>query len=339
MKSGLLILAVCAASFQLLAADGPVKVIFDTDIGNDVDDVLALGMLNGLQSRGACQLLAVTTTRCDEDAGPFVDAIDTFYGHSNVPVGCIHGPPDPAPSKFLSLVETRDGGRWRYPHRLERSNDAPAAVPLLRRILAQQPDQSVVLVQVGYFSNLGSLLDSPADAFSPLSGRELARRRVRFLSVMAAAFTNVNHNGHFLEFNVLRDIPAARKVARLWPTPIVWSGAEIGLAIPYPAVSIERDYNYVPHHLLKDAYCAFMPPPHQRPTWDLTAALYAVFPERGYFGLSNAGSVTIENDGFSRFTETPGGRDRFLKIDAVQIARVREAFVQLCSQPPIQNGR
>src|SRR5579859_5493797 len=36
-----------------------VKVIFDTDIGNDVDDVLALSMLHALQSRADCELLAV----------------------------------------------------------------------------------------------------------------------------------------------------------------------------------------------------------------------------------------------------------------------------------------
>ena len=32
----------------------PVKIIFDTDVGNDVDDVLALSVLHALQSRGEC---------------------------------------------------------------------------------------------------------------------------------------------------------------------------------------------------------------------------------------------------------------------------------------------
>jgi len=56
-----------------MAAD-PIPIIFDTDIGNDVDDVLALGMIHALQSRGACDLLAVTVTKDHELAGPFVDA-------------------------------------------------------------------------------------------------------------------------------------------------------------------------------------------------------------------------------------------------------------------------
>ena len=41
----------------------PTPLIFDTDIGNDVDDVLALGMIHALQSRGECELLAVTITK------------------------------------------------------------------------------------------------------------------------------------------------------------------------------------------------------------------------------------------------------------------------------------
>ena len=30
----------------------PVRLIFDTDIGNDVDDALALAVIHALQSRG-----------------------------------------------------------------------------------------------------------------------------------------------------------------------------------------------------------------------------------------------------------------------------------------------
>ena len=64
---------------------------------------------------------------------------------------------------------------------------------------------------------------------------------------------------------------------------MVYSGFEIGIALPYPAMSIERDYGYVPHHPLAEAYIRRNPPPHNRPTWDLTSVLYAVLPDRGYF--------------------------------------------------------
>jgi len=315
-------------------APSPVKIIFDTDIGNDVDDALALGLLHALADRGACELLGVTITRSDELAGPFVDAVNTFYGRPGLPIGFIRAKPEPDASKFLPLAAAREGDHFRYPHELKRSSDAPEAMSLLRRLLAAQPDGSVVLVQVGYLSNFAALLDTPADKFSPLTGPDLVKLKVRLLSVMAGAFQTVNDNNHFPEFNVYKDVPAAQKLARDWPTPIVWSGFEIGIALPYPAASIERDFRYVTHHPLAEAYQLYSPTPHERPTWDLTSALYAVQPERGYFGLSEAGKVTVADDGFTRFTPQAKGRDRFLKLDATQISRVREALVQLCSQPP-----
>ena len=312
----------------------PASVIFDTDVGNDVDDVLALSMLHALESRGDCKLLAVTITKPDELAGPFVDAMNTFYGRPEIPIGFTHAGLKNESSKFLSLADAKDAGLPRYPHRLQRSSDAPAATQLLRKILSQQPAHSVVLIQVGYFSNFAALLDTSADDNSPLLGRELVRQKVSFLSVMAGSFKPIGESKHFLEFNVTQDLPASRKLAEGWPTPIVWSGFEIGIAVPYPAISIERDFAYARHHPAAEAYRLYNPPPHERPTWDLTSTLYAVMPDRGYFGLSSPGRVTVEEDGFTRFTPDPQGRDRFLTLTETQIPRVKEALVQLASQPP-----
>ena len=41
----------------------PARVIFDTDIGNDIDDGLAMAMLHSFESRGEIRLLAVTITK------------------------------------------------------------------------------------------------------------------------------------------------------------------------------------------------------------------------------------------------------------------------------------
>lgn len=305
----------------------PVPVVFDTDIGNDVDDVLALSVLHALESRGECRILGVTVTKPDELAGPFVDAMDTFYGRPEIPVGCVRPVAGEPPSRFLSLAE-------KYPHRLKRGSDAAEPARLLRKLLAGEPDHSVVLVQVGYFSNFAALLDSSADDVSPLSGRELAARKVKLLSVMAGAFQPEQQQKHFLEFNVIKDIAAARKVAANWPTPVVWSGFEIGAALPYPAESVEHDFGYVAHHPAAEAFRLYLPPRTDRPSWDLTAALYAVRPERGYFDLSPPGKVTVDFDGFTHFAGAVNGRDRFLILKPGQKPRVEEALRELASQPP-----
>lgn len=331
VKTGLLVILFFLSAIAFAAP--PVKVIFDTDIGNDVDDVLALSMLHALQSRGDCELLAVTITKPDPLAVPFVDAMNTFYGRPGIPIGFTRAELKNDPSKFLLLAEARDNGRLRYLHRLKMSSDAPAATALLRKILSAQADHSVVLIQVGYFSNFAALLDTARDDYSPLGGRDLVEQKVKLLSVMAGAFQMIGPNAHYLEYNVTQDLPAAKKLAQAWPTPIVWSGFEIGIAAPYPAVSIERDFNYVTHHPAAEAYRLYNPPPHERPTWDLTAVLYGVAGDRGYFDLSEPGRVTVEGDGFTRFAPEANGRDRFLILRASAVARVKEALVQLSSQP------
>lgn len=326
-----------AAAQQTTPAQPPVRIIFDTDIGNDVDDVMALGMLHTLQTRGICELLAITVTKDHPKAAAFVDAIDTFYGRGDIPIGVVRNGATKDEGRFLKLADEAT----RFPHDLQSGADAPEAVGLLRRTLAAQPDRSVTLVQVGFFTNLVRLLASPSDAHSPLSGRELIQKKVVLLSVMAGAFQTIGAENRFLEFNVREDIPSAQRLAREWPTPIVWSGFEIGVAAAYPHQSIERDFNYVAHHPVKEAYYLYEPPPHNRPTWDLTAVLAAIRPDAAYFTLSPPGRVEIADDGFTHFvkSESQGqtearGRDRFLTMTALQAERVREALVWLTSAPP-----
>jgi hypothetical protein len=309
----------------------PVRIIFDTDFGNDIDDVMALGVLHSLQSRGESVLLAATSTKDHPKSVLFLDAVNTFYGRPDIPVGAVSSGKTPEEGRYLQLVDRESSSGLRYPRDLERAADA---VDLLRATLAGEDDQSVVLVQVGFFTNLRRLVESGPDRHSPLDGRELVRRKVKLLSVMAGSFQTIDDENHYIEWNILMDIPSAKIVARDWPTPIVWSGSEIGLAVPYPAQSIENDYGYAQHHPLKEGYYLYKPPPHNRPTWDLTSVLFAVRPDRGYFDLSVPGRVIIEDDGFTRFEAVKDGRDRFLKLDELQIVRVREALVQLASQPP-----
>ena len=326
------LLAASLASTHLLAAE-PVRLIFDTDIGNDVDDALALGVIHALQSRGQCQLLAVTITKDNPRAAEFVDAVNTFYGRGDIPVGIVHDGVTKEEGKFLKLARQEDDQQLRYPHDLQ-GDEAPDAVQLLRQILPVQPDHSVVIAQVGFSTNLARLLDTPPDDNCELSGVDLVKRKVRLLSMMAGDFRANVGRDRFVEYNIKMDIPSGQKLVQRWPTPIVFSGFEIGIAVPYPAVSIEQDYGYVAHHPLAEAYRLYEPPPHNRPTWDLTSVLYAVFPERGYFDVSAAGTVTVEDDAFSRFDAAAEGQHRFLQLNDLQIARVTEALVQLSSQPP-----
>lgn len=303
-----------------------VPLIFDTDLGNDCDDALAMGVIHSLQSRGECDLLAVTITKDHELAAPFADVVNTFYGRGDIPIGVCRSGVTSHKGKFNVLAEAPHD----YPHDLQSGKNAPDAVAVLRKALTSQKEGSVVIAQVGFSTNLAKLLQSKPDDISPLSGGELVSQKVRLLSIMAGAFTR-DHR----EYNIVKDIPSAKTVCRDWPTPIVWSGYEIGTSLAYPHESILNDYNYVAHHPLAEAYTLFNPPPHNRPTWDLTSVLYAVRPDRGYFDLSPQGRVSIAEDGLTTFSKEAGGRDRYLIVRDEQKGRAIEALVQLSSQPPV----
>ncbi len=168
-----------------------VALIFDTDICGDCDDVLALGMIHALESRGACKLIAVTISVDHELAAPFVDAVNTFYGRGDIPIGVVGKGGVVEKSRYLALVDEKDGDRFRYPHDLLSGRAAPSATAVLRKALAAQPDQSVVIAQVGFSTNLARLLDSPPDEHSALSGQALVEKKVKLLSVMAGAFQTI----------------------------------------------------------------------------------------------------------------------------------------------------
>jgi inosine-uridine nucleoside N-ribohydrolase len=261
--------------------------------------------------------------------------VNTFYGRGDIPIGVVRNGFTPEDSKFLTLATVKDGGKLRYPHDLMSGADAPEAVGLLRKTLAVADDNSVVIVQVGLSTNLARLLKSPPDSVSPLAGVDLVRKKVRLLSIMAGAFEAKDKPEP--EYNIKLDLKSSRALVAVWPTPIVFSGVEIGMAVPYPAMSVERDFAYVPHHPLAEAYNLYYPPPHERPCWDLTSVLYAVRPDDAYFDLSPAGRVDVAEDGITTFKPESAGPHRYLVLKHDQAVRVREALRELASQPPMKS--
>lgn len=303
-------------------------------MGNDVDDVQALALIHALQSRGALDLLAVTTSKDHPLSAPFVSAINTFYGRPDIPVGAVRGGATPDEGKYLGLAGRKDdAGKPLFPIK---ANVPPDAVALLRQTLAAQPDGSVHIAQVGFSTNLARLLESGADASSPLNGIELVRRKVRQLVVMAGAFDSSGKFKDHLEFNVVKDIRSAKILAGKWPGPIVWSGFEIGMGMRFPSASIREDYQTPAHHIVRVAYAAYCGEHGENPTWDPTCPLYIAFPDRGYFGLSEPGRVEISDEGKTTFIAAPNGPHRYLTHSPLQAARTLEAFVQLCATPPLK---
>ncbi len=159
-----------------------VPVILDTDLSSDVDDVGAVAVLHALADRGEAEILGMGISANDSAAAPCLDALNTFYGRPEIPIGVMPGIGQASPSKYARPLADE------YPHRLKSTADAPLATQLYRRLLAAAGDREVVLVSIGLLTNIAALVDSPPDEISPLAGKELIAKKVRAWVAMGGTF-------------------------------------------------------------------------------------------------------------------------------------------------------
>ena len=219
------------------AAQTPVPIIFDTDLGFDCDDAGALAVLHRLADRGEARLLATMSVIGDPQSAAALDVINTYYGRPDVPIGAYQGDrwPDArpywyeTPTDFLAPLVTE------YTGSVKDKRQVPSAAELYRRILSEQPDRSVTVVAVGFSLNLADLLASSPDANSPLDGRALVAQKVKQLVYMGTKVEEDPTKPLRPDFNLgdgpYQDSRTSQRVLGAWPTDIVFIGGEIGDSI------------------------------------------------------------------------------------------------------------
>ncbi len=84
----------CFASGMRAGDKQPVSVIFDTDIGTDVDDAGALAVLHILADQGEAKILATLSANQNRWAAPAIDVLNTYYGRGDIPIGSSKTGPD-----------------------------------------------------------------------------------------------------------------------------------------------------------------------------------------------------------------------------------------------------
>lgn len=337
MKRYLWILAVVAAAMtscgKVQEAEAPMAVIIETDLGNDVDDALALDLLYKYQDAGKIRLLAVNLNKEGQAPAEYADILNTWYGYPDIPVGIIREGADceeDAVNYAKAVVDLKDSlGNPLFARSHPDYDNYPEAVTLYRKLLAEEPDNSVVIASVGFSTNLIRLLETPADEFSELTGKELVEKKVKLLVTMAGCFSDPNLH----EYNVVKDIPAAKVIFGEWPTPVVTSPFEVGIQVNYPATSIENDFGWTPAHPVVEAYKAYLPMPYDRPTWDPTAVLYAV--EGGdWFTVSEPGRIIVTDEGSTLFEADEAGTRRYLSVTEDQAKAILDHFVEVITSEP-----
>jgi pyrimidine-specific ribonucleoside hydrolase len=300
-----------------------VSIIFDSDMGPDYDDVGAITILHALADSGQVNILAtIASTKYPQVAAVF-DVLNTYFGRPDIPIGVPKG-------KALSIGAFQ---KWpeiiiaKYPHDLKSNDDASDAVTLYRSILSRQSDKSVTIVTVGFFTNLANLLNSKPDQFSKLNGNDLIRQKVKTLVCMG---------GHFpqgKEFNIHTDAAASRQVVKLWNTPIIFSGVEIGNKIYSGLPLIQNEA--IQNSPVKEVYSICIPMAEEdkngRRSWDQTATLVAIKGAKPYYDLQE-GKMIIAEDGSNTWDLT--GREHFYLKEKMSVDDVSHYINALMQHQP-----
>ena len=138
----------------------PVKIIFDTDLGPDYDDVGALAFLHAMADSGKAIILATLASNKHDLVAPSIELINAYFGRNDLPIGA----PKTEGVSMTASQHWPDSIVAKYPHKIKSTSEVPDAVTIYRRVLAAQPDSSVTIVTVGFLTNLSHLLQSQPEA-------------------------------------------------------------------------------------------------------------------------------------------------------------------------------
>lgn len=295
------------------------KIIFDTDIGPDYDDVGAITILHALADSGECEILATVASDGHPSIAPTIEVFNRYFGRDSLPVGvAVQGAPD-----FTAENGWNDTLINNFAPDV-RTKSYPDAVSVYRRTLADQPDNSVTIVTVGFLSNISALLNSQPDEYSQLNGVDLVKAKVKQLVAMAGAFPEGS------EFNVNKHTSASVNAITKWPKPILFSGFEIGVKIFTGGKvaaqggndPVSKAYAYNLKTYTKDGET-------NRNSWDQTAVLCAIRNPEDYFYVNGPGKFVIQEDGSNTWNPTTDAGHYFLshKYPYAHIAEVIETLM------------
>ena len=303
-----LILIVIASLFPLFGI-AQQRVIVDTDIDSDVDDAGTLAMLYTLHKQHKIDLLGTIVTSDDPFAATCVSAFNAFYGMDRLPLGFLEG------QSFLKNHSryTRQISE-EFPHDLASWRDAETATHTYRKLLAESPDHSVVILTIGHLSSLQKLLQSSADQYSPLNGKQLVEAKVLKWYCMGGFYPEG------IEANFSRPDPASTVYCLdNWTKEVVFCGWEVGQQVVTGDAALKaRLYPKHPVYRAYELYNDFK----GRASWDQVTAFLLTDEASRYFELDNAGYYQLKADGSNRWI--PGKKSNQSVVKLKPDADVKE---------------
>ncbi|GAB3339033.1 hypothetical protein GCM10027299_51640 [Larkinella ripae] len=283
-------------------AQKPTAVILDTDMDSDVDDVGALAMLHAYERAGQARILGVIVTSDEAHSAPCTDAINTYFGRNGLPVGVSQRDSLKSFSRYTQKIAQE------FPHRFSTNADAEESTSVYRRLLAKEPDNSVVILTIGHLTSLSRLLNSKPDAISPLNGRELVARKAKKWSCMGGQFPGGK------EANFYRPDPASTvDCLAKWPKSVTFAGWEVGNQLITGGIDFKsRCRSASPVYQAYHHYNDFK----GRASWDQVAVLEAIEGASAYFTEVKEGQCVVFPDGRNEWKKPANPRHSYVAIKA-----------------------
>lgn len=320
------------------------KLILDTDLGNSTDDMLAMQLAFAYQADNKCEVLGFMNSRQLHQAQDFADRMLHYYCADNVPLGVVNGDNqyfEIVPYYHLCESLSADGTPL-YKGTGIRLDERLEAWKLYRKILAESADNSVSIVCVGMMTNLGLLMDSKADEFSPLSGMELIQRKVKQLDIMGCCFEKVplRYEKGFLEveYNVGGDVALAKHVLEDWPATLYITPLEAGLDFPSDHDRMLSDYSadtLHPMYQIYKNYDEWAKGDVGQYFWDPLCVIHSVEGDAS-FAVSARGKIRIEEDGHSVFEASDSGNVYIIGVGDGQKADISDKLMGVAGFRPSQ---
>ncbi|RLD10012.1 MAG: hypothetical protein DRI44_07145 [Chlamydiae bacterium] len=309
--------------FSTISLSAQTKIIFDMDIDTDCDDAGALAILHALADNGEVEILGTIVSTHYPYSAPCVEAINRYYGRPNIPIGAPKSNWTDTGSRGSKYAKNIAG---EFKTTLKSNDDAPDAVKVYRQILAAQKTNSVVILSVGYLTNIRDLLESGPDEISPLSGVELVRQKVKFWVCNGAEYPNNYNTGAWGNFTP--DPTSAAIAVRDWPGTIWFCGE--GRKVFTGSLLHETPTNN-PVRRIYDLYLGSTK--NTRPSWDPISTLFAVR-SNAVFWTSRSGDYHIFDNGTFEWRNSTNKNHHIVEYDTRLKNQLCRTLDRLMTQPP-----
>lgn len=263
------------------------KVILDTDIGPDCDDVGSIALLCRWADEYGYEIAGIVNCTSNRYGTACIDAICTYLGKPDILIG------EYKPEGFnANGLKYNKYIAENYPNKyINGERVALDATELYERVISESEDDGVIIITVGMLNTFWFAYEKNKDLFN---------KKIHAVIPMAAEYKK----GH--TYNIYCHTEAAKRFCEEYDGEVFFSGYELGVDIITGFESVCEE------NPLSMSYSLYCGDPAFRKSWDLVTVMFAVFGENEYFGLTETGKVVISDNGDNVFEADEDGNHTFI---------------------------